>query len=431
MASDVETVAAVAQHFGIPTDLIDFSTSPEVAALFSRDRNADSIYASDEACIYCLDINAMREWFTVLPREEAEKYQIYPVTVNIPELHRLTAQHGCFLHSSIGWSEMFQPDSIIFPRGSLLTAEERLSIYPPTSKLEEDLQAFSQALSTSEIAEFAERKSKGSVVHMRPPPQSLRDLCFIDAPSAGADWKTDVGWEHGVYSPIDKVFTIKSPAQTTPMGNSMFATALRYQVTEYLGEYPGLWRVPLSFDIAPTPGLLEASEAIGISEALGRAWNGMAAFPYSQDQRLDCLENTILLGSTKLGSWNPERQKKLDKMLSGPEENHERWIEISLGAKNDSWSTGYISFRELVAALRDDLERLLSRDGQKLAANEPLELMRRVREASLIFDFHGLAGCFSRYLIPTQVLLQGSDLPVIFSPAQLSDFYPSIQKPLK
>jgi hypothetical protein len=102
-----------------------------------------------------------------------------------------------------------------------------------------------------------------------------------------------------------------------------------------------------------------------------------------------------------------------------------------LGAKNDSWSTGYISFRELVAALRDDLERLLSRDGQKLAANEPLELMRRVREASLIFDFHGLAGCFSRYLIPTQVLLQGSDLPVIFSPAQLSDFYPSIQKPLR
>jgi hypothetical protein len=43
------------------------------------------------------------------------KNQIYPVIVKLPELHRPTAQHGCFLHSNLGWYEILQPDCIIFP----------------------------------------------------------------------------------------------------------------------------------------------------------------------------------------------------------------------------------------------------------------------------------------------------------------------------
>src|SRR5664279_2584214 len=44
IASDESKLAAIAQHFGIPTDFIDFSFSPDVASLFSRDRPADAVY---------------------------------------------------------------------------------------------------------------------------------------------------------------------------------------------------------------------------------------------------------------------------------------------------------------------------------------------------------------------------------------------------
>jgi hypothetical protein len=38
----------------------------------------------------------------------------------------------------------------------------------------------------------------------------------------------------------------------------------------------------------------------------------------------------------------------------------------------------------------------------------------------LIFDFQRMTECFVQDIIPTQVLLQGPDLPVIFSPAQVN-----------
>jgi FRG domain len=47
----LSALTAIAQHFGVPTNYIDFSFSPEVAALFSRDRLRGSTYPSDTACI--------------------------------------------------------------------------------------------------------------------------------------------------------------------------------------------------------------------------------------------------------------------------------------------------------------------------------------------------------------------------------------------
>jgi hypothetical protein len=192
-----------------------------------------------------------------------------------------------------------------------------------------------------------------------------------------------------------------------------------------LKEHPELWEVPLRFEIAPTPGLLDDSEAAGTSEAVTRAWNGMGAFPYSHDQRLESFERTLLLGSTRLGSWNPELDKKLGRMLAESPDNVDRWIEVSLGARNGAWSKGLVCFSDLVNALRADIDNVISADGRALVSSDPLEFIRRVRDPSLIFDIRRLADCFVQNAIPTQVLLQGAELPVIFSPAQLIDLWPT------
>jgi hypothetical protein len=42
----------------------------------------------------------------------------------------------------------------------------------------------------------------------------------------------------------------------------------------------------------------------------------MAAFPYSHEQRLDCFERVLMLGSGGLGLWVPDLEAKLARMLS-------------------------------------------------------------------------------------------------------------------
>lgn len=425
ISNDESKLTAIAQHFGIPTDFVDFSVSPDVAALFSRDCPTDTVYQSGEACIYCLNYDVMFDWWKSIPQDEAEQLQISPVTIDLPELHRLSAQHGCFLHAPCEWYTYFEPDRIIFPRGPSLTSEERLSIYPPTSKLEEDLQAFVQANSTDELAEFVER-SRGAVVHLKLP-QTIRDSCFIGKPSRRSDWPDEQDqWVQGRYTPSKKPFTIQWPQQTTKMGNLMLAAASRVQLEETLEQHPHLWEIPLQFDIAATPALLDERAAAGTTDALTRAWNGMAAFPYSRDQRLDCFERTLVLGSGGLGLWVSELDAKLRRMLSQPPDNLDRWIEVSLGARNNAWSKGLLSLTELASALGENIEEVLSSDGRVLASRDPLELIRRVRDPALIFNFQRLTNCFAQNLIPTQALLQPADLPLVFSPGQLSDFWPTL-----
>lgn len=425
IADDDFKLAAVAQHFGIPTDLIDFSVSPDVAALFSRDRPGDATYASDEACIYCLNMDAMYDWFKSIPREEAEKLQLYPVTVDLPELHRLSAQEGLFMHASTNWYELFEPDCIIFPRGPVLTPLERLSIYPPTSKLEEDLQAFAHANGAYEVAEFSERLRKGSVIHLKPS-QGLRDSCFAVVPSPRADWPSKQNlWASGTYAPRAAPVVIKWPSQKTKMGNAMLAMGLRHQLEETLKRNTKMWRDPIRFEISGTPGLLEISEAAGVSDAATRAWNGMAGFPYSDDQRLACFERIVLLGSASVGSWNSEINDKLVRMLSESPDDLDRWVLIHLAAHNGASSKALVCFSDLVGSLRKDMDGFLSQEGRALVERDPVEFIRRVREPALIMDFRRLVDCFVQDVVPTQALLQRTDLPVMFSPAQVVDLWPA------
>jgi hypothetical protein len=74
-------------------------------------------------------------------------------------------------------------------------------------------------------------------------------------------------------------------------------------------------------------------------------------------------------------------------MLSQPPDNLDRWIEVSLGARNNAWSKGLLSLTELASALGENIEEVLSSDGRVLASRDPLELIRRVRDPALIFQF--------------------------------------------
>lgn len=422
LADEPEKGIAVAQHFGVPTDLIDFTLSPRIAALFSRDRRLETEYETDDACIYCLDTEEMRKWYESLGDEQKASAQIYPVIVQMTELHRLMTQEGLFLHSPTAWYEAFEPDQIVFERGSTLTESERLQLYPPTSKLEEDLQAFAQANKVSKWAEYAERLSPGVVVRFNPPPEEQQSACFQNrTPEPAADWPhDDHEWISGKLQPFTEPLTIAWPEQTEEMKNWMFSLANTDQLRQLIQDKPELVDRPLKFEIPPTPGALEAEDAEPLSDCLTRAWNGMGSFPYSLRDRLLCFENLLLRGSIGIGNWNSNRDTRLGKMPLGSIGNPNGWCEVEIASISGASTKSMACFGELVEAFRDDLLDVLSDEGRKLRSEDPLELMRRARDPKLVFDFKLLVRCFAQYLIPMQMLLMNDSLPVIFSPAELT-----------
>jgi FRG domain len=414
-------LTAIAQHFGLPTDFVDFSLSPEIAGLFSRDRSSESTYPSEEACIYCLNLTEAEKQLHALTKEEAVALQVWPEIVLLTALHRLMAQQGVFFHGSGTWDEWIKPACIIFPRGPTLSAEERQLLYPPTSKLEEDLVAFFQADSTYEWAEYAEKRRPGSVIRMRPPPEEESLALFrVRSLVPAADWLSlSAGWASAVDRPGGQTFTIRYPPQTQVMAKDMFAAGCRLQLEQMLQQRPEFLRTALRFELAPTPGLLAPSDAIGIGDSLNRAWNAMEPLPFSTEDRLQTFEHVLFYGSLGLGSWNEQIHQKLEHWLK-PSDHLDRWVDLELGAVNGAWSTGLIRLQALLEALRKELDQTLSDEGRELLRADPLKFLLKVRKPSLIFDFRQLVKCFVEYLIPTQVLLRVPDLPVVFSPASLT-----------
>jgi FRG domain len=74
IAKDHDALLAVAQHYGIPTHYIDFTTDPGVAGFFACDA-AQPPETGTESCIYCVNTEDLNDvWEPYVP---ALKYVNY------------------------------------------------------------------------------------------------------------------------------------------------------------------------------------------------------------------------------------------------------------------------------------------------------------------------------------------------------------------
>lgn len=59
IAEDRNALFAVAQHYGIPTNYLDFTTEPAIAGFFACDTKQPK--PGSDSCIYCLNTDDIRE----------------------------------------------------------------------------------------------------------------------------------------------------------------------------------------------------------------------------------------------------------------------------------------------------------------------------------------------------------------------------------
>jgi hypothetical protein len=186
---------------------VDFSTSVEIAALFARDRPSDASFPSPEACIYCYNSEELFAWFRRISRDEKVRLQLYPVDATFPQLHRLSAQHGVFMHAPAEWYESAPLHCILFDRGPPLDEIERSHLYPPTGRLEEQIRAFLHQAAHETWVHEASKLTNFRRVTLRPPPPDEMRECFASLTPQGnppriEDWPVaESGWTADSYRP--------------------------------------------------------------------------------------------------------------------------------------------------------------------------------------------------------------------------------------
>ncbi|SRR5579871_2172888 len=410
----------IAQHYGIPTHYIDFTTEPGVAGFFAADAQA-SQNPDELACIYCMDTDELMDvWDTM--KEFRVDAHMELIRTDVSNLWRLEAQHGCFLFCDYNWDVDFPMDRILFPRSGYPSWPTKETIYPPQKSALEILvdQYFDieQKILGSERLErmFEElqlRNPNARVVH-----DDDTSLGYYPDALKVAEIQPLVSWDPASlkawngFIPERMDATIGAPiVLQVKSGQSAaeLAKSVTYGVRQFLNTKKQARLFSFDWHLRGTtlqsPLTLEA-----LSSFLQAIWNGMRGLPYSDDDiamAFGVTANLYVEGLSNDGGLGSAR-----KVLGN-------CFEVEFATELGSSSRGYMKLSSLQEALRPDLDELISDQLKGMMQDEFKQVLLGIFSPKLLLDFNALCRIFAHELIPSQVLTR--DL-VLYSPAPLSIF---------
>jgi FRG domain len=137
IAAKPDTMIAIAQHYGMLTPFIDFTTEPSIAGYFASVSKRPPALGT-ESCIYCLDIEEADDLWSSMPK----RFKKHPerLILDVPNLWRLEAQNGVFVYCP--FSDLNGPypiDRIIFPYQGPISKPSDSEIYPERESVLEAL----------------------------------------------------------------------------------------------------------------------------------------------------------------------------------------------------------------------------------------------------------------------------------------------------
>ncbi|MDD2449863.1 MAG: FRG domain-containing protein [Sulfurimonas sp.] len=113
-----DKIIAIAQHYGIPTNFIDFSTDPKTAAFFASNTSDNNSEPNEYSCIICINTQVVSNIIEI-SKNTTFKNRPHPelLSINVDNLWHLDAQKGKFLYLPMVGFELSLPfKRIIFKR---------------------------------------------------------------------------------------------------------------------------------------------------------------------------------------------------------------------------------------------------------------------------------------------------------------------------
>jgi hypothetical protein len=418
IASDEMATLAVAQHYAIPTHLVDFTLDPEVAGFFAYD-SPEVIAEDSESVIVCLNTEDLME--VALP-DEMPKPQC--VTIDVTDLWRLQAQHGVFLDCPYDHFEevVYGFDRIVFPYGRPGSID-RTTIYPARkSQLEIALDHY--------FAEELLARRHGSLKELLKPLGTLA----VSLPPTSPDWSSAIegeidqlaSWKVDVIAPWallpDERFghwtgrTIRVDIGDLALHRKeLSAEARRRILDEVLQQMEGARTDPVAWELTTTIISPEGDPVIAteLRSALERLWDGLRTLPLSNGQIASAAANCVALWA--IAEFYPTGKMGLSDNQAAKVLGHHRYVEIG-GA--GGYTRSYVSKKGLLDALRPDLSKFLASEFRGQFMKDPSVIVEWAWKVGHLYDFHALADLVATEMAPYEVLFRPDD-PVFFSPARI------------
>ena len=405
IAASTDSALAVAQHYGIPTTFLDFTTDPSVAAFFA----CSGAEEGTDACIVCLEPEPVAHamWAAASPEGGAEV-----LAFEVPNLWRLEAQHGVFVHCP--WDSLddaIRLDRIYFPPG-VLAAPTAEDIYPTRKSQLEIL--LGQYFHREDVGEFHDlareigmHQIDFKVADARYEPEFFR-ASLSRLPSWNA---AQLALWQGV--PTENWRKAKELGEVELRFGGDPATARENvfaHVKDWLRDHPRARSRLVNW--APQGPAAEHVRR-RVAESMLRAWDGMRTLPYADDDIAAALAECAALGVALSESQGTARQAA--EQCFGPV------VRVEFAATDKSYSRGFVGHPDLLEALRADFFDLVRPEFVMDARSDLEHLLRHAWTPELVFELEPFAHLFARQVIPCQVLFR-PDEPVFFSPGRLLTF---------
>lgn len=432
IAQDEDKVLAVGQHYGLATNLVDFSTEPKVAAFFAAHDPPPPSDEEDVSCIIYLDYNELKELCESVKIVRPDMPEPRLITLDIPELWRIQSQRGVFLDYpfDIGFERhTFGFDRIVFPTErdpSILASLIPLQNIYPTQKndleilLDQFFMLEKLSNGTNALYEIAQ---EGNIIiqHQDPVPDGIEAECFGNAglppheswqPSRLADWLRPPSEDWRPISAAPSA-SIRYPGA----GNSRENIKILQKTTlELLTRDQGLRSGPIKWVFSGLP-----TDSPRTVRAMELVWDGLRRWPYDTNEIAQALATTIEYG--ELVAQNPnaciytELAKTLATQCLG------EVLEVEIGNEDGSYTRGYANKELLRQAVRDDFLAFVN-DRWRPQIKDIRHILQIASNPRRALVFDRLRLLFSTQIVPTQVVLrdESSGKARLYNPARATSF---------
>lgn len=410
-ASDIDWFFAVAQHYGLPTNFIDFSKSIEVAAFFATNSKSNKI--GEDCVIICLQEDEFNEvmQFSKVIYEKDKVIAPYIVKPNVDNLWRLQAQQGCFVYTPYADFELYYEfDRIIFPFSEQYKGIPLEHIYPSRkSELEILLDHYFNAEIKIEGQErFSKFIKENNISQHIIPSLSFNHLLKSNISHSS--------WNSNLFN--DWLFNVDEEYSNALLSNTIeihfdFNKSIGEEIQEIINELSIHFEKKsigrnssLTFKIVAKPKLSKKLTRI-VTTSCSRIWDGTRNLPFLDSEIQNIIAKYVCLEIYE------------DKLNATPSITAEELISLELTNEYGSKTRCYASPSKILTSFRDDLKEIFIDDPTDIMSPE---ILLHVNKPDLLFDFNRLLQLFKDELIPYQVLYNSEDKnPVIFyTPTQIT-----------
>lgn len=422
IASSTDMAIAVAQHHGLPTNFVDFTTDPLAAGFFASTEPNTGRTDDEYSCILCMNTDDLAGFWQSMP----QRYQKPEfIRLSVPNLWRLEAQSGVFLFCPYAnFEHIYDLDRIVFPPSHLKTDLPEHGYYP---KRKSGLEVLLDQFFMNEKLIEGERAARSIMslmsVHscQSPPNRCDPDIILGGNLPVHGSWDSQelsawltVRVESLTESLPGKRLRVAMNGETSP---SESGNALRVVVERQLNEDKTLRSRLATFTYTFAESVPPGCRSEGTLKAAARLWDGLRRLPLTDEEIATGIGNCLALQLwwAKLGRPRVEDFEPVVQACFG----EAQWLEF--GASDGSYSRAYAGQDALLASVRPDISAFLAPGFKQQVEGNIVGMLQGCSDPKRLFDFRLLASLFATQISPVQVVTRGSEA-VYFSPARLVSF---------